>query len=149
MEQCPGIEAGDFRGYLIKTVGRTAVERGFDVITKQRALTHINVWLDFTEIYVENFEANPENFMMAMLNPNHHPKLRTAPGSRPRPSVVASFLRGPCWLLRFFVYRICVVLRGTVVAVTVASIAIIIVIRIQNRGIRAIIVGFVGVVGFL
>jgi hypothetical protein len=33
LRECPGLELNAFRGYLLKTPGRSAAERGFDWIT--------------------------------------------------------------------------------------------------------------------
>ena len=85
IRECPGLELNAFRGYLAKTEGRSAVERGFDWYVHRRALTYvfildraaeaddsgdvidISVWKDFEALYIQFYEARSKVFIHGML----------------------------------------------------------------------------------
>ena len=84
LRECPGLELSAFRGYLLKTPGRSAAERGFDWITYRDKLTYvfildrtagasdlddvvaISVWKDFEALYIQSYEASPKDFLLGM-----------------------------------------------------------------------------------
>ena len=94
--KCPGLGPGPFKGYLFKTPGRSAAERGFDWITYREKLTHVFIldraagandvddvvdpsfWKDFEALYIQSYEARREDFILDMLEVCQDPLYRSS-----------------------------------------------------------------------
>jgi len=85
IRECPGLGFNAFRGYLSSTEGRSALQRGFDWYVHRRALTYVfildraagasasddvvdvSIWKGFEALYIQSYEASPEDFVLGML----------------------------------------------------------------------------------
>ena len=44
VNECPGLECGDFKRYLPRSLERTPLDRGFEIMTHRDTLTHIFIF---------------------------------------------------------------------------------------------------------
>ena len=90
IRECPGLGFNAFRGYLSSTEGRSALQRGFDWYVHRRALTYVfildraagasasddvvdvSIWKGFEALYIQSYEASPEDFVLGMLEERPH-----------------------------------------------------------------------------